>query len=173
VELLRRWCAGGRIPCRMRGRDWFIARGDLRAIELMPRRRVSRPSGDLADRSVLNADLNREIDDCLEQGEEVRIVLPGVEDSALIATDRRVLMARDSVLVSNPGDGKPVAWDLGRFRRVQLDRSSSLGALVMTARDTDDRAVVLLLSRPNLDRAEAAADALRGLLEKAGSYEPS
>jgi hypothetical protein len=173
VELLRRWCVAGRIHCQRRGRDWFIARADLREIELLPRRGVSRPTGDLADRSTLNADLNRQIDDCLEPGEDVRVALLGVEDSALVATDRRVLLARDGVLVSNPSDGNPVAWDLAHIRRVQLDRSSSLGALVMTAQDSDDRAIVLLLSRPHLDRAEAAADALRGLLEKAGSYEPS
>ena len=173
VELLRRWCVAGRIPCRKQGRDWFIAKSDLRAIEVLPRRGVTQPSGDLANRSSLNADLNREIDDCLEPGEEVRVSLPGVEDCALIATDRRVLLARDGVLVSNPSDGKPVVWELTQFRRVQLERSSSLGALIMTTQDSDDRAIVLLLSRTHLDRAEAAADALRGLLEQAGSYEPS
>ena len=173
VELLRRWCVAGRISCRRQGRDWFIARGDLRAIESLPRRRMTRLSADLADRSTLNADLNREIDGCLEPGEEVRVVLPGVEDSALIATDRRVLVAHDGVLVSNPSDGRPATWDLARFRRVQLDRSSSLGALVMTTQAPEDRAIVLLLSRPHLDIAGAAADALRGLLEKAGSYESS
>jgi hypothetical protein len=49
--------------------------------------------------------------------------------------------------------------------------SSAAGALVITPADPDDRALVVLLARPQLARAEAAADAIRGLIGTAESSE--
>ncbi len=170
VELLRRWCVAGRIPARRMGRDWFIRRRELERIERMPRRRIAPAGGRLDDRGILNDSLNREIDRCLEPDETVRVVLLGMDGSALIASDRKVLMARDGVLVTSPAGGVPAAWPLDQLRRVQLDAGSASGALVLTPRDPDDRAVVILLARQHLGRAAAAADALRALLADGGRH---
>lgn len=165
VELLRRWCIAGRIPCERLGRDWFIDQAALPQINAMPSRRVSEHRRSLDDRSVLNRELNREVDDCLEPGEQVRVVVPGVEASGLVVTDRKVLVVRDGVLVASPKSRGPAVWPLTSLRRVQFDQSSAAGALVITPVNPDDRALVVLLARPHLAQAEAAADAIRGLLE--------
>jgi excisionase family DNA binding protein len=163
-ELLRRWCAGGRLRARRMGRDWIIDRSELQQIEGMPRRRVSddRTRIQIDDLGILSPPLRTE--DCLGDRERVRVVVPGVEDSALVATDRRIFMARDGVMVTDPESGEPAGWPLSGLRRVQFDSASGTGALVMTPVDPDRRALVVVLARPHLARAEAAADALRTLL---------
>jgi hypothetical protein len=170
VELLRRWCVAGRIPCSRLGRDWFVARAELDRVDAMPRRAVSEVRRRLDDRSSLNRELDGALDNCLEPGEQVRVILLGVEGSGLIATDRKSFMVRDGVLVTSPTSQAPAVWPLTGFRRVQLDLSSTAGALVITPANPDDRALVVLLARPQLARAEAAADALRELI---GAFEPS
>jgi hypothetical protein len=171
VELLRRWCVAGRVPCTRLGRDWFIARAALPQVDALPRRGVSDDQRRLDDRSVLSRELDRELEGCLEPGEQVRVIVLGVEASGLIATDRKALVVRDGVLVSSPTSKAPAVWPLASFRRVQLDQSSAAGALVITPADPDDRALVVLLARPQLARAEVAADALRGLIGTAESRE--
>jgi hypothetical protein len=172
-ELLRRWCASGRIHCRRVGPTWAIERSELEQIVAMPKRgRRTRPDEiDVADLGVLPDALRREVQDCLESGEGVRVVVPGTEDAALIATQQRVFLARDGVLVRDPQGRQVVAWPLGQLRRVQLEVGAGSGALVITPQNPDDRALVIVLARPHLARAEAASNALRGLLEAAGSYE--
>lgn len=171
VELLRRWCVAGRISCSRLGRDWFIARSALPQIDVLPRRGVKAARRRLDDRSLLNRELDRQLEECLEPGEQVRVIVVGVEASGLIVTDRKALVVRDGVLVSSPSSKAPAAWPLGHFSRVQLDQSSAAGALVITPANPDDRALVLLLSRPQLGPAQAAADALRALIGPAESRE--
>jgi hypothetical protein len=173
AELLRRWCVAGRIRCQRVGRDWVIDRGDIAAVEGMPRRgdgRMTRVA--LDDLSALSRSLREAVEDCLEEGENVAVVVLGIEGSAIILTDRKALVARDGVLVTEPEEGKVALWPLSRIRRVQLDAGASGGALVLTPQDPDDRALVVVLARAHLERAEAATDVIRGLLDAAGSYGP-
>jgi helix-turn-helix protein len=170
-ELLRRWCAAGRIRCQRIGRDWVIDASDLAAVKGMPRRGEGKMTQiALDDLATLPASLRGEVEGCLEKGETVRVVVLGIEGSAIIVTDRKVLVARDGVLVTEPERGRVAVWPLNRIRRVQLDAGASAGALVLTPQDPDDRALVAVLARPHLDRAQAATTAIRDLLERAGSY---
>jgi hypothetical protein len=171
-ELLRRWCAAGRIRCQRIGRDWVIDASDLAAVEAMPRRGVGTMTQiALDDLATLPPELRAEVEKCLDAGEVVRVVVLGIEGSALVLTDRKVLVARDGVLVTEPKRGRVAVWPLGRIRRVQLDAGASAGALVLTPQDPDDRALTVVLARPHLARAEAATTAIRALLDGAGSYD--
>ena len=173
AELLRRWCVAGRIRCQRVGRDWVIDRGDIRAVDGMPRRGVGRMTMvAIDDPSALSKSLREAVEDCLEEGEKVAVVVLGIEGSAIVLTDRKALLARDGVLVTEPGEGKVAVWPLSRIRRVQLDAGASGGAMVLTPQDPDDRALVVVLARAHLERAEAATDVIRGLLDAAGSYDP-
>lgn len=170
-ELLRRWCAAGRIRCQRLGRDWMIDPADLAQIEGMPRRGVNRRGEpDLADLGVLAPGLADAVRECLEPGETVREVIPGIEDSALIATDGRLFMARDGVLVSDPETGQAAAWPLDWVRRIQLTAGSSAGAVVLTPRDPADRALVVVIGRPHLARSVEAVAALRARLVERGNF---
>jgi hypothetical protein len=171
-ELLRRWCVAGRLPCRRVGRDWIIAAGDISAVERMPRRGEARRSVTpaLDDLSLLPSATAAAISECLEPGEGVRVVALGVEDSALVATDSRVFVVRDGAPVTESRSGVPASWPLKRIRRIQLESGTASGALILTPADPDGRALVVVLARPHLARASAAAPALRDLLAAAGSY---
>lgn len=167
-ELLRRWCASGRIRCQRAGRDWLIDAADIPWIQAMPRRGTApKATLRLDDLAALGAPLRAEVEACLEAGEEVRVVIPGVEGSGLIATDRRVLIARDGVLVREPQRGQMATWPLEWVRRVQITTAAASGALVLAPVDPDDRALVLLLGRPHLERAGAATTELRALVRSA------
>lgn len=172
-ELLRRWCVAGRLSCERVGRDWRIGVDQLERIEAMPRRggHPLLTSGTIEDLDVLPASLREEVRGCLEPDEDVRVVVLGTEDAAIVATHQRVFVARDGVLWKDPATGDAVAWPLERLRRVQIEVGAASGVLVLTPRDPDDRALVLVLARPHLGRAQAAADRLRDLLELAGSYD--
>lgn len=173
AELLRRWCVAGRIRCQRVGRDWVIDSTDVKAVEGMPRRGVGRMTKvAIDDLAALPKSLREAVEECLEKGERVAVVVLGIEGSAIILTDRKALVARDGVLVTEPEEGKVAVWPLSRIRRVQLDAGASGGALVLTSQDADDRALVVVLARAHLERAEAATDVIRGLLDAAGSYEP-
>lgn len=168
AELLRRWCVSGRIRCQRVGRDWLVDHADLGAIEGMPRRGMTRRSDiSLDDLNALAEGLREQVEGCLEPDETVRVVLPGVEDSAIIVTDRKVLVARDGVLVREPEHGRVAVWATDWAQRVQLTTASSTGALVLTPADPEDRALVLLLGRPHLPRAEAATTELRRVFQAA------
>jgi hypothetical protein len=174
AELLRRWCVAGRIRCQRVGRDWVIDSTDIKAVEGMPRRGVGGMTKiAIDDLSALSKSLRAAVEGCLEKGESVAVVVLGIEGSAIILTERKALVARDGVLVTEPEEGKVALWPLKRIRRVQLDAGASGGALVLTPQDPDDRALVVVLARPHLERAEAATDVIRGLLDAAGSYEPN
>jgi len=171
AELLRRWCAAGRIPCVRVGRDWMIDPGDLALIEAMPRRGMrSDDHGDLADLSVLTAALADALHGCLDEDETIREVIPGIEGSAIIATDRRLFVARDGVLVTEPEHGRVASWPLDWARRVQLTSGASAGALVLTSHDPADRPLVLVLGRPQLTRADDAVVSLRARLADNGNF---
>lgn len=168
AELLRRWCVSGRIRCQRVGRDWLVDHADLAIIEGMPRRGVTKRAETAVDNlDVLGAALRDAVEGCLEEGERIHVVIPGVEDSAIIVTDRKVLVARDGVLVTEPEHGRVAVWPLDWTQRVQLTTASATGALVLTPADPEDRALVLLLGRPHLARAEAAATELRRVLHEA------
>lgn len=172
-ELLRRWCVAGRIRCQRVGRDWVIESLDVGAVEGMPRRGVGKMTRiRLDDLAALPKSLRDAVEECLEDGERVRVVVLGTEGSAIILTDKKALVARDGVLVTEPEHGRVAVWPLSGIRRVQLDGGVAGGALVLTSQDPDDRALVVVLARAHLDRAEAATTAIRDLLDKAGSYEP-
>ncbi|HET7726605.1 MAG TPA: helix-turn-helix domain-containing protein [Candidatus Limnocylindrales bacterium] len=172
-ELLRRWCASGRIPCQRVGRDWLIDAADLPIIEAMPRRGMTpRAQIDLGDLGVLAAPLRAEVEACLEPGERVRVVVPGVEGSALVVTDRKILVSRDGVLVREPGHGRVATWPLEWVERLQLTTATASGALVLSPSDPTDRALVLLLGRPHLERAGAATTELRRLVQDADEASP-
>jgi hypothetical protein len=174
AELLRRWCVAGRIRCQRVGRDWVVDRGEIRAVEGMPRRGVGGMTKvAIDDLSALSKSLREAVEGCLDEGETVQVVVLGIEGSAIVLTDRKALVARDGVLVTEPEHGEVAVWPLSRIRRVQLDAGASGGALVLTPQDPDDRALVVVLARAHLERAEAATDAIRGLLDAAGSYEPN
>lgn len=167
AELLRRWCVSGRIRGQRFGRDWLLPGAELERIDRMPRRGMRHaPETALGDRGLLSDGVNAELDDCLEPGEEVRVVLVGAEDAALVATDMRLFVVRDGALV-HAGLDTPAGWPLGGLAHVQIELGTATGALVVTGRDPTDRAIVLVLTRPHLDRARAGADALRGLLLEA------
>jgi Helix-turn-helix domain len=171
-ELLRRWCAAGRIRCQRIGRDWVIDASDLAGVRAMPRRGEGKMTQiALDDLAALSRSLRAQVEGCLGPGEAVRVVVLGIEGSAIIVTDRKVVVARDGVLVTEPEHGKVAAWPLERIRRVQLDAGASAGALVLTPQDPDDRALVAVLARTHLERAEAATTAIRELLDRAGSYD--
>ncbi len=171
-ELLRRWCASGRLACRRIGASWIIQRRELERIDGMPKRGMRRPprSDAIADLGVLRPGLRAEVESCLEPGETVRVVVVGAEDAALVATERRVFLARDGVLVHDARLGVAATWPLRSLRRVQLEVGAATGALILTPQDPDDRALVVVLARPHLARAQAATDVLRELLDAAGSY---
>jgi hypothetical protein len=174
AELLRRWCVAGRIRCQRVGRDWVIEGADIGAVQGMPRRGVGTMTRmAIDDLSALPESLRKSVEECLEEGETVRAVVLGIEGSAIILTAQKALVARDGVLVTEPEEGRVAVWPLSRIRRVQLDAGASGGALVLTSQDPDDRALVVVLARAHLERAEAATDVIRGLLDAAGSYEPN
>lgn len=173
AELLRRWCAAGRIRCQRVGRDWVIDSADVGIVEGMPRRGVRNMTKvGVDDLSALPESLRDAVKECLEEGEKVRVVVLGTEGSAFVLTDRKVFVARDGVLVTEPEHGEVAVWPLSSIRRVQLEAGASGGALVLTPQDPDDRALVVVLARAHLDRAEAATTPIRELLQDAGSYEP-
>lgn len=164
-ELLRRWCASGRIACQRLGRDWLVEGRELSRIERMPRRGMTADRAPRVDDArVLNDALRRDLESCLARGERVRAIAVGVEGAALIVSDRNVYVARDGVLVQTPSRRRPAVWPLDRLRRVQLDLGTSTGVLVVTPSDPEDRALTLLLARTQFARATAAADVLRDLL---------
>lgn len=171
-ELLRRWCAAGRLRCGRIGRDWVVGPAELVRIDAMPRKGASKHSSEirLADLGVLLDGLRSEVEACLDEGEAVQVVVSGVEDAAIIVTDRRILVARDGALVREPERGETATWPLEWARRVQLEAGASAGALVLTPREPADRALVVVLARPHLARAEAATTRIRELLAGAGAY---
>ena len=155
------------------GRDWLVDAADLPIIEAMPRRGTTpRAQFDLGDPGVLAAPLRAEVEACLEAGERVRVVVPGVEGSALVVTDRKILIARDGVLVRAPEHGRVAAWPLEWVERLQLTTATTSGALVLSPSDPTDRAIVLLLGRPHLERASAATTELRRLVQDADEASP-
>jgi hypothetical protein len=170
-ELLRRWCASGRIPCERIGRDWLIGLDQLDSIEAMPRRGVNKASGiELATLDVLPRGLADAVRGCLKEGEAVREVVVGIEDSALIATTHRLFVARDGTLVTDPQSGVIAAWPLEWVRRVVLTTGAAAGALVISPAEAGDRPLVLVLGRPHLARADAAAASLRRRLAAIGVF---
>ncbi len=167
AELLRRWCVSGRIRAQRFGRDWLLSPDELAHIDRMPRRGMRGTQEiDLGDRGLLNDGVNDALDACLAPGERIRVVIVGSEESALVATDRRVFVVRDGDLVHAARE-TPAEWPLERLGHVQLEAGMATGAVVVTGREAHDRALVLVLGRPHLERARVATDALRGLLIEA------
>jgi hypothetical protein len=172
VELLRRWCVAGRVRCERIGRDWMVRENELGTIDGMPRRGVSKGSPvELADLAVLAEGLGTEIRRCLEEDEHVVEVIAGIEDSAVVVTDKRIFIARDGVLVTDPQSGDIAAWPLDWVRRVVLTTGASAGAFVLAPQDSSDRPIVLVLARPHLARAEAVVTSLRDRLASKGNFE--
>jgi hypothetical protein len=171
AELLRRWCAAGRIRCQRMGRDWLVDRSELPVIEAMPRRgvhrRVDRPLDDLG---ILSLDLRSAVEQCLEPGESIQEILLGLDDSALIATDRRLFVVRDGVLVTEPERGRVAAWPLSWIRRVQITVGTTAGAVVLAPREAGDRAIVVVLGRRHLALAQAVVASLRARLAALGNF---
>ena len=171
AELVRRWCAAGRIRCHRIGRDWMIEPGELARIQAMPTRgKRKERTMDVRGLDVLAPGLVAALHDCLEPDETVHEVIAGIEDSALIATDTRIFVARDGVLVTEPEHGEVAVWPLDWPRRIQLTAGAAAGALVLTSQDPTDRPLVLVLAKPHLQRAEAATASLRSRLVANGNF---
>ena len=150
----------------------MVDEADVQVIERMPRRGVSkRTQFDGDDLGVLSSGLRDAVIACLDEGETVLEVVAGIEDSGLIATDRRLFVAGDGVLVTDPQTGEPAAWPLEWVRRIVLSAGASAGALVLTSQDAADRPIVVVLSRPHLARAESAVASLRDRLAERGNFE--
>lgn len=171
AELLRRWCAAGRIPCHRVGRDWMVDPADIASIEGMPRRGMTKGGARaLGDLGILSPGLQEAVRACLDDGEVVREVVLGIEDSALVATTRRIFMAHDGTLVTDPQSGRVATWPLDWVRRIQLTAGASAGALVLTSQDPSDRPLVVVLGRPGLVRAEDLVASLRARLVANGNF---
>ena len=137
----------------------------------MPRRGVNKAAEiELASLGVLPGGLAEAVRACLEHEERVREVIAGIEDSALIATDRRLFVARDGALATEPQSGVIAAWPLKWIRRIVLTTGATAGALVISPADSSDRPLVLVLGRPHLARAEAGAASLRHRLAEMGLF---
>src|SRR3954447_22670436 len=84
-ELLRRWCAAGRIRCQRIGRDWVIDASDVAAVRAMPRRGEGRMTQvALDDLAASSRSLRAQVEGCLDPGETVRVVVLGIEGSAIV-----------------------------------------------------------------------------------------
>ncbi len=128
------------------------------------------PAAPLVERDVLPADINAALDGCLAAGEVVELVLPGL-DSAVIATDRRVFMARRGELVRDPVTGEPAAWAYRQFRRVRFEADRIAGTLVLLPADPADRGLILLFDERTSERVRLGAQRLTEKLREAGSLE--
>ena len=128
------------------------------------------PAAPLLERDVLPADINAALDRCLAAGEVVELVLPGL-DSAVIATDRRVFMARRGELVRDPLTGEPAAWAYRQFRRIRFESDRIAGTLVLLPVDPADRGLVLLFDEHTSERVRLGAERLTEKLREAGSLE--
>jgi hypothetical protein len=133
----------------------------------------------LDDRHQLQKAANEELDRNLAQGERVRVIIRGVRDSAMIATDRRLFVFKKGFMSGATFGKKIASWDYRNLSGVQIETGVVSGVLALqgagiasgdtsywkSGKDDPWKApYALALSREHFDQARQGIAGLRELI---------
>lgn len=131
----------------------------------------------LDDRAQLHKDANKALDENLAPGEQVRAIIRGAYDSAMIATDRRAFVFKKGAFGASLFGKKLASYDYRNLTGVQIETGVISGAVALQgggieARDlsnySKDNArtapFAIMLSREHFDQAREALPVLRQLI---------
>jgi len=137
---------------------------------------------------ILHPDAIQETVDNLMPGEEIAIVIQGLWDSAIIATQHRVFIYKRGMLGGATGGSKLITWDMDMIHGVQMEFGKQTGFISL---QTPNAAVAdmsywasdatspqkapnaIALNKPLRDQAKAGVINLRTLLFQRKQGAPS
>jgi hypothetical protein len=129
-------------------------------------------SGGPAEPFPISIGLREVLNAVLDKGESIRAVVPGVDRSAIICTDRRVLVAKRGELVSDH-ERRPQSWRYDEVREVRIETGRIAGTVALETAEHSVRPPVLMFDERDSDEVRQAVDRLREVLGHATEAEPA
>ncbi len=103
------------------------------------------------------------VDRELLPGERIEVSVPGVNRGAIVATGRRIFLAKRGELVPD-GNGGHRTWRLDQVRDISFEPDRIAGTIVIHPVDPAARSIVLLFDERIVDDVREAVERLRRLV---------
>jgi hypothetical protein len=128
-------------------------------------------NGGPAEPGPISIELREALEAILDRGESIRVIVPGVDRSAIVCTDRRLFVAKRGALVS-AADRRPQSWRHEEVPEVRFETGRIAGTVTLETAEPAARAPVLMFDERDTDEVRLAVDRLREVLGHSGGAAP-